>query len=333
MKSPITGKEMELRHEHRSLEFRKESFEILFHYYKCVDSGEQFTTTELDELNMNQLYNQYRYKYNIPFAEEIAEVRTKYGVAASTMSEILGFGVNTYRNYEAGEIPANANAKLIQMADDPKQFKKLVEINKNIALNQRIKINHRIEQLLSEHRHQHYDSNVQQYLFGMANGGKYTGYRKPDVHKLTHMVMFFAEKMKPFKTKMNKLLFYADFFNFRRTAFSISGMQYVAINHGPVPNNFQSIFEYLANEGYIDRNITMFPSGYEGTVFTASSKHQFDKSLFAESELTVLNDVATIFKDTSTNEIIELSHLEQAWIDNEGDKAIINYEYAFEILL
>lgn len=71
MKSPITGKEMKLTRERRSMDFRKEAFEIVFHYYKCEDSGEQFTTTALDEVNTNQVYNQYRDKFNILFPDEI----------------------------------------------------------------------------------------------------------------------------------------------------------------------------------------------------------------------------------------------------------------------
>src|SRR5690606_29871151 len=128
MKSPITGKEMKLTKERRSMNFRKETFKIVFHYYKCEDSGEQFTTTSLDELNMNQLYNQYRDKFNILFPDEIIKIREKYGLSAAKMSEILGFGVNTYRQYEAGEIPSTANAKLIQMIDDPMKFIDMVEL-------------------------------------------------------------------------------------------------------------------------------------------------------------------------------------------------------------
>ena len=60
MKSPITGKEMVLIKENRNLSFRKEELEVVYHHYKCEDSGEFFTTTELDEINLNQLYNQYR---------------------------------------------------------------------------------------------------------------------------------------------------------------------------------------------------------------------------------------------------------------------------------
>ncbi|MBL0121147.1 MAG: hypothetical protein IPP89_19860 [Saprospiraceae bacterium] len=44
MRSPFTGGTTTLSKEKRTLDFRKESFEILFHYYKCDDTGEQYTT-------------------------------------------------------------------------------------------------------------------------------------------------------------------------------------------------------------------------------------------------------------------------------------------------
>ena len=55
MKSPITGKEMKLCNEKRLISFKGKTFEIDFQYYKCEDSGEQFTTTALDELNLPDL--------------------------------------------------------------------------------------------------------------------------------------------------------------------------------------------------------------------------------------------------------------------------------------
>ncbi|MFA5229681.1 MAG: hypothetical protein WC446_08045 [Candidatus Paceibacterota bacterium] len=65
MKSPITGKKMILKKEKRSIAYKNETFEIVFHCYKCVNSGEQFTTTELDEINMDMLYKQYNDKHQI----------------------------------------------------------------------------------------------------------------------------------------------------------------------------------------------------------------------------------------------------------------------------
>jgi len=39
MKSPMTGKEMILTKERRLMDFRKEEFEIIFHYCLFEDSG------------------------------------------------------------------------------------------------------------------------------------------------------------------------------------------------------------------------------------------------------------------------------------------------------
>jgi hypothetical protein len=58
---------------------------------------------------------------------------------------------------------------------------------------------------------------------------------------------------------------------------------------------------------------------------------KFKAELFTENELNTLEKVASIFKETSTSDIIKLSHLEEAWKNNEKEKKVISYEYAFEL--
>ena len=331
MKSPITGKEMKLTKERRSMDFRKETFEIVFHYYKCVDSGEQFTTTVLDEVNMNQVYNQYRDKFNIPFPDEIIRIKEKYGLSAAKMSEILGFGVNSYRQYEAGEMPSLANAKLIQMLDDPNKFIDMVELCSTLDEKAKTKLIQKAQLLADEKKRNIFNLNFKEYLLGNHLADIYSGYRNPNFEKFTEMVVYFSDKLSPFKTKMNKLLFYADFLMFKQSCFSISGVRYKAIDMGPVPNNFQSIFEYLANNDEIDIYTTEFPNGYTGEQFKAKKDRKFNADLFTENELNTLEKVATVFKETSTNDIIKLSHFEEAWKNNEKEKKVISYEYAFEL--
>ena len=331
MKSPITGKEMKLTIERRSIDFRKETFEIVFHYYKCEDSGEQFTTTSLDDVNMNQVYNQYRDKFNIPFSDEIIRIREKYGLSATKMSEILGFGVNSYRQYEAGEMPSVANAKLIQMVDDPKRFIDMVELCGTLNDKTKDKYIQKAQLLAEEKKRNIFNLNFKEYLLGNHLADIYSGYRNPNFEKFTEMVVFFSDKLCPFKTKMNKLLFYADFLMFKQSCFSISGVRYKAIDMGPVPNNFQSIFEYLANKHEIDIHITEFPNGYTGEQFKPRKGRNFNPELFTENELNTLEKVANVFREKNTNDIIQLSHLEQAWKKNEKNKSVISYEYAFEL--
>jgi len=175
------------------------------------------------------------------------------------------------------------------------------------------------------------NSNFKEYLLGSRMADIYSGYRNPNFEKFTEMVVFFTDKLSPFKTKMNKLLFYADFFMFKQSCFSISGLRYNAIDMGPVPNNFQSIFEYLVNKEEIEIQTTEFPNGYTGEQFKSRKGRVFNADLFTENELYTLEKVANAFKETSTGDIIELSHLEEAWKKNEKKKSVISYEYAFEL--
>ena len=85
------------------------------------------------------------------------------------------------------------------------------------------------------------------YLLGSHLPDEYSGYRQPDMARFVEMVVFFAERLRPWKTKLNKLLFYADFTCYRETGFSMSGVRYCAIDTGPVPNNFNALFNHLTN--------------------------------------------------------------------------------------
>lgn len=331
MKSPITGKEMSIQKEWTSLSFRKEDFKILYHTYKCEDTGEEFENDELANLNYNQVVNQYRAKYSIPFPEQIIAIREKYNLPATKMSEILGFGINGYRQYENGEVPNLSNARLIQLVDDPHEFRKLAEQCPTLDGKTKSKLLNRIQGLIDEQKENKFDRQLENYLLGTNIPSTFTGYRKPNFDKLTEMIIFFAEKMQPYKTKLNKLLFYSDFEMFGHSGYSISGAQYVAIPMGPVPDNFNSIFEYLVKENILTVEYYTFPDGGIGEKYTALRKP--NPALFSEEEKEMLSRVNQKFDTTKTQEIIRLSHQEKAWIENsENTNQPIDYFYAFDLI-
>ena len=82
----------------RTANFRKEEYSYI-HTGIIDENGDQWTTTELDEANLFQVYNQYRVRHAIPFPDEICAIRRHYGLSAAMMSRILGFGINQYRMY------------------------------------------------------------------------------------------------------------------------------------------------------------------------------------------------------------------------------------------
>lgn len=322
---------MSIQKEWRTMSFRKDEFKVLFHSYKCNETGEQFEDDVFAQLNYNQLLNQYREKYSIPFPEQIKSIREKYNTSASRMSEILGFGTNSYRQYESGEVPSQSNARLIQLASDPHELKKLVHLCNTLEPRVKNKILHKIQILLEEQKNTKFEKQLEEYFFEAHLPNRFTGYKMPSLHKFTEMVVFFTERLQPWKTKLNKLLFYADFTMHKQIGFSITGTQYIAIPMGPVPNNFNSIFEYLVKSQDVDINYITFPDDCTGEQFKPNAKREFNSELFTEQELIILEKVAERFKNTSTNEIIAISHKERAWQENKDEKKLIDYKYSFDL--
>lgn len=333
MKSPFTGKEMILQIEKSTLIFRKETFEYIHKSYLCEDSGESFTTTELDEFNLNQVYNQYRDKHNIPFPDEIIKLRNTYGLSSVMMSRVLGFGANSYRNYEKGEVPSLANSNLIKtVSSDVQNFKLLVDLNNDLNEEEKSKILIKIKLVIESLTENRNDTNYVDVLFENKLPNNYTGYRKPSMEKMSNMIMFFAEKLNPTETMLNKLLFYSDFYNYKKTAYSISGSNYMAHNYGPVPVRFCGIFDYAATKGFIYMNVEDYGNGYWGKCFYKCKERDFNSELFSEEELESLNYIVAKFKGFTATNIMKVSHEEKAWIENEKDKDLIDYNYSFDLI-
>ncbi len=329
MKSPITGKEMRLTYEWRNVPFRKEIFNIPYQFYACEDSGEQFTTTALDELNMRMVYNQYRAKYHIPLPEEIKAIREKYEVSASRMGEILGFGPNTYGQYEKGDLPSMANSKLLRIAEEPIKFLDLVQDWQTSSEKTKTDLIKRTQRLIKEQDPFFVD--FERYLMGGPGSDHFTGFKSPDYEKLTEMIVFFAQEVPCYKTKMNKLLFYTDFAMFRQHGQSVSGTRYKAIPYGPVPNSFESVFESLAKQEVIDISYEELVKGGQKQFLEGRTERPFNKNLFSDEELEILHKVYERFRKTKPYEIVEISHKETAWIENVQSRSFISYNFAMDL--
>jgi DNA-binding transcriptional regulator YiaG len=332
MKSPFSDGEATLLHEKKELEFRKDVFSITQFYYKCIDTGEEFTTDEIDQTNINQLYNQYREKYGVPFPDEIKEIREQYNLSAAKMSEILGFGVNSYRQYEAGDIPTIASGRLIQAAKDPEEFKKFLTDSKAILSEREYKrFYDRVEELIEANRVNVWSNLFVEHIFNHSKPTEYTGYKKPSIDRIAMMLSYFSARVTDlWKTKLNKLFFYSDFLNYRRTGYSISGVTYRAIPFGPVPSEYEKLYVKLKDDALIDIRLIEFDNGNYGEAI--SSKYEFNNDHFSESELKSLEDVTDKFAQCNTSQIVKISHKEKAWLANEPSHELISYQkYAFDL--
>jgi hypothetical protein len=120
------------------------------------------------------------------------------------------------------------------------------------------------------------EEQFEESIFGQKIPNIYNGYRVPDLKKVAYVIQFFANKVRPYKTKLNKLLFYADFKHFCKTGLGITGLTYTAIQHGPVPNNYNTIFEQAAMREYFDIYIVI-NGDFEGEQFKHSGSLGVEK--------------------------------------------------------
>lgn len=326
MNNTFTGQETILCCELSSLTFRKEDFPFYWHYYQSQDSDLKFTTFELDELGLSQVYNQYREKYRIPFPEEIRDIRRMYDVSANKMSEILGLGANNYRLYESGDMPSVSNGRLILSVKDPATFIRQVQASSHILSEKEVnRLIARAEQIIAENAKQAWDLAFLDQIFENQAPSTFNGYRRPDMEKISNMISFFDSKLKGlYKTKLNKLLFYADFTSYARTGYAISGISYRAIQFGPVPSQYQKMYVKLCDDAKLSIDQVEVGNGNYGEVI--STINAFDPSKFSEIELKTLHDVCDIYGKMQTSALVDASHLEKGWIDNAQSKSFISFQ-------
>ena len=319
-----------LQNEERKLSFRKESFSVRVHYYRCQKCKEEFTTTEVDTVTMLQLYNQYRENNGIPFPEEITKLRERYGLTATKMSAIFGLGINSYSNYEKGEVPSLSNANLISMAQKPRTFLALLEkAESKFSDSAYKKVYSKVQQAIEEFESFNaFDCAINNY----NKPSKYTGYKTPDFDKIAGLVSILLQNCNEEyndKLKLNKLLFYTDFINYKNHGSSITGITYRAIKLGPVPTNYDNIYALL-KDNYITSEFRESDSGGAREIFFATA--EINLGLFTEKEIESINIIISKFKESSTWDVVNLSHREGAWKKLNADSKVISYQdFAFDI--
>ena len=318
------------KHKEVDFKFRKEYFRIWYHYFECTGTNEAFTNTELDDININQVYNQYREKYGIPFPEKITSIREKYGISASKISEILGLGTNAYRLYENGEMPSVSNGRLISTIEKPASFLSQVEASAHFLADKEFhKFTTHVKRIQEQESKDLWDNMFEKKIFLDNKPSEYNGYKSPDLSKIAKVISYFSNELETYKTKVNKLLFYCDFLMYKRTAHSMTGIAYKAIPYGPVPAEYDKMYIKLCDDDKINISPIAFSDGNYGEKIIGKAD---DLKEFSKIEQEVLSAVLAMFKSSTTKEVVDISHNEPAWIENEPSRQLISYQkYAFDL--
>ena len=317
---------MRIVYEKDTWDFRGEKFPYVHIAFRDDEHNEQFTTTESDTACYEQVTNQYRAKYGIPYTDEIIAVRQRYGISAAKMSLILGIGINQYRLYEQGEVPNVSNGRMIRSIMNPKVMLEMVESSKNeLSASEYEKITAKVKATITESSAYKLEQYETRRIFNESRGMN-NGFAQTSLVRLKNIMLYIINRCDDvWCTKMNKLLFYVDFLSYRERGLAMTGLSYRAIDFGPVPDRWDRVYSEFSEVKQELRQV----GDFVGSILTASQ--EADMSMFTDDEINVLEAVCSNFGNKSSREISHLSHEEKAWIDYHANHERIPFIEAFSI--
>jgi putative zinc finger/helix-turn-helix YgiT family protein len=306
---------------------RNKPIRIEVQYLRCLECGDEVFDPGLNIDPFSLAYRKYRKEYGFLQPEDIREWRKANKLTQGELAKLLGVGGVTISRYENGALQDPSHEKLLRLAMNPSNLLQLIEGSEGVFTES--KKRRLIEDLQQEEAGGNSIDSTIMVSFGNYEPNEYSGYKKLDLEKLYNAILFFC-KEGVLKTKLNKLLFYADFKHYREYAISITGARYAHIPFGPAPDNYEIYYGALSSQKAIEFMEEMYPAkrGGEAVVGeTIKAVKKPDLSLFAASELRVMASVQEDFERYNAREITDFSHKEVGYQETE-DGGTISYDYA-----
>jgi putative zinc finger/helix-turn-helix YgiT family protein len=286
---------LELFAQDESVVVKGETFQVQRKAVRCKNCDETFSTPELPD-HLADAYGQYRVAHGLLTPAEIKAWREGLSLRQGDLAVLLGWSPATISRYENGAL----QDRVLRVAMTPSGFSALVDAAQLPAdLKARLRAE-ADEQLGSVG--QLVDVVAHRSLHGLADASW---------RKVTEAVLFLTNGGGTSRTKLNKLLFYVDFVHAKYFDAPVTGLDYIRLQHGPVPAHYELLFATMQENGLIDIQETLFGEhvGYQHV-----ARKGCDSSVFTNTELQALLRVRTEFEQVSASAISERSHTEAAWL-------------------
>jgi putative zinc finger/helix-turn-helix YgiT family protein len=308
-----------------TIEIRGKTIEVDAEYFKCTNCKEEFSSFDGHD-EVAEGFRKYRTMYNMLQPEEIKSFRKSYDLTQGELAKLLGFSVATISRYENGGLQEKSHDNLLKMAMEPKGFIRLINENRKALTEQKRhqlleKINHTSE--ISDLDPEEFTSR----LFSHPPD-EYSGFREFNLERFEAATLFLCEGGEP-KTKLNKLLYYVDMKCYKDNASPLTGAQYIHLDHGPVPNNYDFLFGVMISTGKLTtREVILGEIVYDEYLPIEKANLR----LFSPTEQKILKFVRNHFEKFSATKIREYSHKEEAYLKTRN-KEPISYAFAKSLSL
>ncbi|MDO8578775.1 MAG: DUF4065 domain-containing protein [Dehalococcoidales bacterium] len=304
---------------------RKEPIKVSVEVHRCTECGDEALDPRATTDPFDLAYREYRKKHGLLQPEEMKSWRKAHGLSQVETARLLHLGTATLNRYENGSLQDSSHDTLIRFAMDTQNLMKLVEQSREALSDERRKS---LLESLKEQQNE-YCTVESAILANVANykPDEFSGYKKLDISKFYNAVLFFC-KEGVVKTKLNKLLFYADFKHFKENSLSITGVRYAHLPYGPTPNDYELFYATMRSLGLIEFVETIYPHDIVGE--RLKSIKEPDLNAFDTRELKTLAAVKVDFEALTAKRITDFSHEEQGYQDTKNGE-LISYGYAVKL--
>lgn len=306
-------------HEKENISVRGENIIVKSSFIQCNTCKNSFDDPKSKFDVLDAAYREYRNKHNMLQPEAIKKWRIGLNLTQIELSRILGFGDVTISRYESGKLQENAHDKAMRLAMKPMNMLSLINENDR-CISDKTKKQTVINILQNQLDLESSFESFFEFKFNTYQPNEYSGYKKLNLDKVFAAIMFFCGDLAIFKTKLNKLMFYADFKYFNEHGSSITGLQYVKLPYGPVPDHY----DYYIATLLMEQKLTKAEENCGEKLLTCTKS---DLSVFNDDELQTLIYIKKYFAKFTASKISDYSHNEKAYVLT-ADTAFIPYTLA-----
>ena len=291
-------------------------------YFLCPISDEEeneFVSAEILDQNLLRARDAYRTLKGLLTSANIAKIRKYYGLSQSDFSTMLGWGEVTITRYESKSIQDETYDNIMRMAyKNPMFALESIEKHKDKFLIDRYNkirayIADKVEEVGTTYMKK---QEINSLYVKFQEESDLNGYKLLDIEKLGDVIGYFACFVNNlYKVKLMKLLWYADTLYYKRHGKAMTGLVYKHMPLGALPIAYDEII-HLPTVKVVEEVIN-----YELS-YKIIPKGEINRSSFSLNELSVLDEIATKFKDFNSREIINYMHEEKAYTDTEPNQLI-----------
>lgn len=316
--------ELEIVRGTETIKVRGDVIPVELEYFRCQECNTEFRDPKASEDPLEKAYEAYRRIHGMVSPETLKGFRSQYSLTQQELSDLLGWGGATLSRYENGALQDEAHDTVLKMIMDPKHLLDVVTARPGALGETKRQQLTKLLQTLVREAEQSIPRMLEDVL-GVYEPDEYSGYVRLNVTKLLNAMIYFCLGDEVPKTKLNKLLFYADFKHFKDYTVSITGAQYAHLPYGPAPDRYQFYIGALQDEEHAIRIEEKIFSTYAGEYLSALKEANL--SIFSTTELKILASVKEHFASFTASAISNLSHKERGFQETR-DGELISYKYA-----